>query len=74
MLASRGHSCSGSGADVREITGDYRKFSTRRPGVMQKASEVLLSAVHVGQQPVRPGQLVLQLRTTIPAAGSSHAH
>lgn len=61
VLVSRGHSCSGSGADVRAITGDYRKFSTRRPGVMQKASEVLLSAAHVGQQPVRPGQLVLQL-------------
>lgn len=49
------HSFSGSGAGVREITGDYRNTYTRRPSVMQKVSRAV---VYAGQQPVRPRQLV----------------
>lgn len=38
------HRSSGSGAGVREITGDYRNIYTRRPRVTPKVSAVLVSA------------------------------
>lgn len=57
------HRSSGSGAGVREITGDYRNIYTRRPRVTPKSLSsacVSKAAAHAGQQTVRLGRLVLR--------------